>query len=337
MKPILFLLIAVACVSTDVAARSAKHEHPGQREFLQELVALAQAENIALDRAAVQRTLKQAQYQQSIIDAISRPAEAKPWKDYRPIFMTPTRIADGVAFYRDNRELLERTAQQYGVPAELVVAIIGVETNYGRITGKYKVIDALVTLGFYYEPRRAFFRSELQRLFLLPGSQFPFALTELTGSYAGAMGWGQFMPSSWARFAQDADGDGHIDLWRSKPDIFASIANYFVGHGWEANAPVAHSANSAPSARALTPAGYEPVYSVAQLAEWGYHSAPDLDPNLPATLVKLEGAQGTEYWLTHRNFFVITRYNRSPLYAMAVHQLAQAIAEGARADATARR
>jgi membrane-bound lytic murein transglycosylase B len=337
MKSIFALLISIVFACTDAAARSAVREHPGEREFLRELVAAAQAENIALDQDAVRHTLDRARYQQSIIDAISRPAEAKPWKDYRPIFMTPTRIADGVAFYRDNRELLDRTAQQYGVPAELVVAIIGVETNYGRITGKYKVIDALVTLGFYYEPRRAFFRAELQRLFLLPGEQFPFALDELTGSYAGAMGWGQFMPSSWARFAQDADGDGQIDLWNSKPDIFASIANYFVGHGWVSEAPVAHPASGAPSARPLTPSGYEPVYSVGQLAEWGYHAEPQLDPHLPATLIKLDGVQGPEFWLTHQNFFVITRYNRSPLYAMAVYQLAQAIAEGARADATARR
>ena len=306
--------------------------HPGQEAFVRELVAEAGRDHPGLTRASIERTLANAKYQQSIIDAISRPAEkTKPWSDYRPIFMTGKRIEDGIAFLHEHRAQLDPIAEKYGVPAELIVAIIGVETNYGRITGKYRVLDALVTLAFYYPPRADFFRSELKQLFLLPGARFPQQLDQLMGSYAGAMGWGQFMPTSYAKYARDHDADGRIDLWNTKGDIFASIANYFIGYGWESGAPIAHRATPAPDRRSLSPEGYEPVYTVGDLAKWGYPVRAKLDPALPATLLELEGEAGPEYWVTYRNFFVITRYNRSPMYAMAVKQLSEAIAAGASA------
>jgi membrane-bound lytic murein transglycosylase B len=152
--------------------------------------------------ASVLGLLGQAHYQQSVIDAITRPAEGKPWKDYRPIFVTERRIADGAAFYRANAALLARIEIETGVPAELVVTILGVETNYGRMTGRYRVLDALTTLAFHYPPRQDFFRSELKQLLLLRSDTFPYAPEELMGSYAGAMGWGQFMPSSVAGLAR---------------------------------------------------------------------------------------------------------------------------------------
>jgi membrane-bound lytic murein transglycosylase B len=305
--------------------------HPGQEAFVRELVEEAGRTQSGLTRASIERTLANAKYQQSIIDAISRPAEkTKPWRDYRPIFITGRRIEDGIAFLRENRALLDPIAQKYGVPAEIIVAIIGVETSYGRNIGKYRVLDALVTLAFYYPPRAAFFRSELKQLFLLPGAQFPQQIDQLVGSYAGAMGWGQFMPTSYAKYARDHDADGLVDLWNTKADIFASIANYFIGYGWETGAPIAHRATPAAGRRTLTPEGYEPVYTVGDLAKWGYPVQAKLDPALPATLVELQGEGGPEYWVTHRNFFVITRYNRSPMYAMAVKQLSEAIAAGAK-------
>jgi len=273
-------------------------------------------------------TLHKARYQQSIIDAITRPAESKTWREYRPIFLTEKRINDGVEFYTDNAALLKRVEKETGVPATLVTAIIGVETAYGRNAGHYRVIDALTTLAFYYPPRADFFRSELRQLFLLHGETFPKPLDSLIGSYAGAMGWGQFMPSSIARYAKDEDGDGVIDLWNSTPDIVSSVANYFVGNGWKTGGPVALRAKVSADARAVTPENLKPVYPLKQLAEWGYtpaHAA-KIDPDALATIIKLEGEDGPEVWITFQNFFSISRYNRSPLYSLAVYQLSQEIA-----------
>ena len=278
----------------------------------------------------VLKTLSGATVQQSILDAIARPAEAtKPWRDYRPIFITDKRIDGGVAFYRANRELLDRVGKEYGVPPEIIVAIIGVETAYGRNSGKYRVLDALATLAFHYPPRSAFFRGELKQLFLLGEHQLALPLDQLRGSYAGAMGWGQFMPTSIAKWAKDEDGDGHIDLWNSLPDICASVANYFREHGWESGQPIAVRAQPASDARELKPDGREPVYPLQQMAAWGYAPLERIDAQTASTLLTLDGENGPEFWLTFRNFYVITRYNKSPLYSMAVMQLAQAIATGA--------
>lgn len=274
-------------------------------------------------------TLAGAKVQQSILDAIARPAEAtKPWKDYRPLFVTDKRITDGVAFYRANRALLERIGGEYGVPPEVIVAIIGVETGYGKIPGRYRVLDALSTLAFNYPPRAKFFRGELKQLFLLHDKQLAYPIDELKGSYAGAMGWGQFMPTSIQKWAKDEDGDGRIDLWNSLPDITASVANYFAEHGWQKGEPVAVRAQLASDAHAIAPANSEPVYPLQQMEAWGYAPVERVNAQTPSTLLELDGENGPEYWLTFKNFYVITRYNKSPLYSMAVWQLAQAIAAG---------
>ena len=271
-----------------------------------------------------------AKVQQSILDAISRPAEAtKTWAQYRPIFITQKRVDDGVAFYRDNRALIDRVAAEHGVAPEIIVAIMGVETGYGKVTGKYRVIDALSTLAFHYPPRAKFFRGELKQLFLLGGKHLAYPIDELRGSYAGAMGWGQFMPTSIAKWAVDEDGDGRIDLWNSLPDISASIANYFAEHGWKAGQPVAVRAQPAADAKALADPGLEPVYPVLQMEAWGYAPIEHVDAETPSTLLTLQGELGPEYWLVFGNFRAITRYNKSPMYAMAVFQLSQSIAAGA--------
>ncbi len=323
------VLALVASRGAGAASATSGEAHPGQRAFAIEVA--RQAARPGLDAAAIEAVLAQARYQQSIIDAISRPAEkTKPWRDYRPIFLTPQRAEQGLAFWRENAALLDRVSAEFGVPPEIIVAIIGVETSYGRITGRYRVLDALVTLAFYYPPRAEFFRKELAQLFLLQGETFPYELDEVMGSYAGAMGWGQFMPSSIANYARSYDDDPRIDLWASRPDVIASVANYFAEHGWESGAPVARRARVAPNARQVSPADLEPVYSVAQLDTWGYSIDGEDDPERSATLLRLEGAQGDEYWVTHRNFWVISRYNRSPLYSMAVWQLSQELAAGMR-------
>lgn len=329
-KRALLLALALAASATATSVSAKPEPHPGSQAFLEELVAETGADRV--QKKAWRDLLAEAKYQESIIQAITRPAEkTKPWKDYRPIFMTEARIAGGAAFLAENRELLDQVARETGVPAEMIVAIIGVETSYGRITGSYRVLDALATLSFYYPPRAPFFRGELKQ-YLQLGGRLPGELDALKGSYAGAMGWGQFMPTSFHRWALDGDGDGKVDLWSSKPDIFYSIANYFVAHGWERGMPVCERATVAADAETPELKGTEPVHTIGTLQAMGYGgSSRDLDPALPATILELEGAQGQETWVTYRNFYVISRYNRSPLYSMAVHQLAQAIAERGKA------
>jgi membrane-bound lytic murein transglycosylase B len=325
-------LLCLAASAATAAVPDAATVAAAEKQFAQTL-----ANDHGLNEAEVLATLAGAHFQQSIIDAISRPAEAKPWKDYRPIFVTDRRIADGAAFYRANAALLKRTETDFGVPAELIVTILGVETNYGRVTGRYRVLDALTTLAFYYPPRQDFFRGELAQLFTLRSARFPYAPDELMGSYAGALGWGQFMPTSVARFARDGDGDGKVDLWNSLPDIFASVANYFVAHGWQKGGPVALRAHTAATARAVTPSSLEPVYPLQQLAEWGYSADTKSDPMTPASLITLEGSEGPEIWITFENFYAISRYNKSPLYSLAVYQLSQAIAAEIATDTAASR
>ena len=319
-------LSALLCALALPSLAKKADTHPGTNALLHELRVETKA-----DRATVARwreVLGKAKYQDSIINLISKPAEkTKPWKEYRPIFLSAKRRDDGVAFYRENRALFDQVAEETGVPAAVIVAIIGVETSYGRITGTYKVIDALVTLAFYYPPRAEFFRGELKRLLLLDGS-FPKPIEELTGSYAGAMGWGQFMPTSFANWARDGDGDGVIDLWGSKPDIVHSVANYFVAHGWEREAPVTGRAIAAPDATLPELRATETSHTIDSLAKAGYTLAEQHDGATKATLLVLEGAEGSETWITFQNFYVISRYNRSPMYSMAVWQLSQEIADG---------
>lgn len=319
--PVLAMLLAPM-----LAVAAVREPHPGAREFAAEVAAEA-GDRADRSERAVLEILSRARYQQGIIDAMTRPAEAKPWRDYRPIFLNDKRIRDGVAFWRTHAGLLEPIAQQYGVPPELIVAIIGVETAYGGNVGRWKVLDALATLAFHYPKRAPYFRGELKRILLLPEGTFPKPLDELVGSYAGAMGLGQFMPTSYANWAVDQDADGMIDLWSDYADVFASVANYFIAHEWQPGQPVAHPARRGDGARTLSPEGFLPVYTVGQLAEWGYTTEFTLDPELPATLIRLDGETGDEYWITHQNFYSITRYNRSPLYSLAVFQLAGRIAE----------
>ena len=292
-----------------------------------EAFVLETAATSGMPAADIRAWLAQARFQQSIINAITRPAEGKPWKDYRPIFLTDTRIGQGRTFYAEHRSEVDGVAARTGVPSEIIVAIMGVETSYGRITGNYRVLDALYTLAFYYPKRAEFFRSELAHLFALAREE-KLDLSTLKGSYAGAMGWGQFMPSSYRNYARDGDGDGRRDLLGSTSDAFASIANYFVGYGWRSGEPVMVRAQADAGAAPYTADGYEPNTTLAALAARGYRPAAAGAPDLPVSLLTLEGVDGPEYWIIYRNFWVITRYNRSPLYAPAVYQLAGEIAAG---------
>jgi membrane-bound lytic murein transglycosylase B len=225
----------------------------------------------------------------------------------------------------DNRELLQRIAGDSGVPAEYLVAITGVETLYGRTTGRYRVLDALTTLGFDYPPRSTFFRRELEQYLLMTREEGLDPRTPL-GSYAGAMGIPQFMPSSFRSYAVDGSGDSHRDLWQAWPDVFASIANYFKVHGWRSDQPVLADAviDNSPDDPAVS--GIVLNETVAGLHKRGYRFDTTLPESAPAMLIPAALEQGMSWRIGFQNFQVITRYNRSPLYAMAVHDLAQAIA-----------
>ncbi len=267
-----------------------------------------------------------AEQKQNILDAIARPAEkVKPWADYREIFVTDTRITEGVEFWRDNAATLARAQRAYSVPPEVIVAIIGVETRYGRHAGTYRVLDALSTLAFDYPPRADFFRSELTQ-FLLLAREEGVDPRSLMGSYAGAMGYGQFIPSSYRHYAVDFDGDGKRDIWANPQDAIGSVANYFSKHGWAAGGDIAEPASvSGDRADAVANEGLNLLHTVGQLRALGVAVA-GVDDKAAAGLYRMDGADGVEYWVGLHNFYVITRYNHSSMYALAVHQLGQAIA-----------
>lgn len=275
--------------------------------------------------AELQAAAAQARVRQEVLDTISKPWEAKPWHRYRPLFVTPERIRDGVGFWQRHATTLAQAEQRYRVPAALIVAIIGIETFYGRQMGRHPVLDSLYTLGFHYPERADFFAKEFAQLVLLAREE-QWSLTTLKGSYAGAMGMGQFMPSSYRHYAVDFDDDGKRDLFANPADAIGSVANYFALHHWRWGESVVEPAliGLAPVGTLLAP---EPELKQrwAELAAAGIELATPLAPDTPVKLLALEQAEGPEYWVARHNFYVITRYNRSPLYAMAVHQLSQAI------------
>ena len=315
------LLLAAAGTGWCAAAPIA--EMPEVKAFAAEV-----EERHGIDSGWIMRVLGDARRRQSILDAFSRPAEAKPWHAYREIFLTRRRIRGGAAFIRAHAEDLRRAEARYGVPPEIITAIIGVETSYGRFTGNFKVVDALVTLAFFAPRRRAFFRGELAQ-YLVMLDEENLSSTEVEGSYAGAIGFAQFIPSSYRAYAIDFDGDGVRDLSGSMIDAIGSVANYLREHGWRVGEPVsAPLAASEPRVADSLVQGMRLAHTWGDLARAGLRPAGDAPPpdaDTPVALVRLEGLEGPEYWVGFRNFHVITRYNRSVRYAMAVHQLAVAI------------
>ena len=294
------------------------------REAAQQVIAAAQQAGVDPDWA--QQLIDAAERQQSILDAISRTAEkTKAWYEYRKIFLTDRRILEGVSFWSDHAGTLESVAVRTGVPAELVVAIIGVETYYGRITGSYRVIDALATLAFDYPRRSPFFTGELEQFLVLAWESGKDALA-LKGSYAGAMGYGQFMPSSYRAYARSYEGDGAPDIWDNPADAIASVGNYLEAHGWRSGEQVVIDGIADDPDPAMFEGGLKPKKTVAALALEGLAPTDPLDPAGLATPLRLEEEDGMRYWLGLQNFYVITRYNHSAMYAMAVWELSQAIA-----------
>jgi membrane-bound lytic murein transglycosylase B len=327
-----FLLSAALVCHAEAADTSYLDvSRPEVAAFIDEMV-----QKHEFSRAALTATLGEAQVRQSIIDKISTPAEKSlTWGEYRKIFITPERIAAGATFWRENREMLERIQKETGVPVAMIVGIIGVETYFGRITGKDRVLDALATLAFDYPRRAKFFRSELEHFLVLAREEGLDATVPL-GSYAGAMGRPQFMPSSFRAYAVDATGDGKRDIWNDWADVAGSVANYFVEHGWQAGEEVAAQAtlgaawsDPEPEPRNILNADN----TVDSLSEKGVMFATDQPLDGAAELLVYEGDDGPEYWVGFQNFFVITRYNRSTMYALAAWQLGQRIASEVDADA----
>lgn len=291
------------------------------------------------DRQVIESTLAKANKNEAILKAIAKPWEAKPWHQYYPIFLTEKRLNKGLEFWETHQPALLRAEQQTGVPAEIIVAIIGVETFYGTYQGKYSVLDALVTLGFHYPPRAKFFRKELAELFLLAKEE-SFDVTALKGSYAGAMGWGQFISSSYRHYAVDFDGDGVRDLLNNPLDAIGSVANYFKAHHWKADNDIAFKAKvSGTQHTKLLSKSLKFSHQWSQLQAAGVSivgiDKSNLSQDMSVKLLEFEQPDNKEYWVALPNFYAITRYNRSPLYAMAVFQFSQQLKQEFNATDTA--
>jgi peptidoglycan lytic transglycosylase B len=321
-----FLLLAVVgTLSLSAAVRAADVDFESvaraRETFVDRMV-----NKHGFDRKELDATLEAAKIDERVLDAMSRPAErVLPWYEYRAIFVTPERIDKGVAFWRAHAATVSAVAERYGVAPEVLVAILGVETLFGERTGRYRVLDSLATLAFAYPPRAEFFSSELENFLLLSREESLDPLQAL-GSYAGAMGAGQFIPSSYRAYAVDGDGDGRRDLWQSWADVLGSVANYFRQHGWHEGEAVADRATLGSHWSGPAPDNsLELNDTVGGLSRRGYLFVSEMPAAAPAAVFELQGDGAAEYWIGYHNFEVITRYNRSAMYALAAYQLAQAI------------
>lgn len=322
LKIILLSIVSGFLISAQASASVNYAQRADVKQFIDEMVNKHQ-----FDRAYLEKRFASAKRLDNVLESIAKPAEKElTWKQYRPIFVTSKRSSKGKTFMYQHRETLERAEKEFGVPIEIITAIIGVESYYGKHTGKYTVFDSLTTLGFDYPKRSKFFKSELKQ-FLLLSKEENIDVDDMTGSYAGAMGMPQFISSSYRRYAVDFDGDGKRDLWNSIPDVIGSVANYFSEHGWKKGDSVVHPAVVKNTAVVRKDNALKPYASIDQFKKQGVSiksdMAKDFDSKQLATLLKLEGNKGDEYWLGLKNFYVITRYNHSELYAMAVFELSE--------------
>jgi membrane-bound lytic murein transglycosylase B len=295
-------------------------DHPEAQKWLEGM------ETEAFSESYLRSILVAAKKKDSILKAMNRPAEKRlDWGGYRKLFIQPKRIARGVDFWNKHAQTLQRAEQVYGVPAEVIVSIIGIETHYGRNTGNFRALDALATLGFDYPRRATFFQSQLKDLLVLARNE-NLDVTKLKSSYAGAMGYGQFMPSSFLAYAVDFDQDGKKDLWNNPVDAIGSVANYFLKHGWEPDGTVVSAvALEYALPEKLTNTGEKPQRPLSEWKATGVGIDQRHEEHLPAVLLRMKDQEKISYWLGYNNYYVITRYNRSRLYAMAVLQLSEEI------------
>ena len=292
--------------------------YPELETFIHEL-----SKTDGFSKRALDRLFARARLRPEIIQAMERPKEALPWYEYRKLFVTDERIEQGVNFWRRHARELARAQREFGVPPEIVVAILGVETQYGKHRGTWPVLDALTTLAFQYPPRAAFFREELKQYLLLT-RELKLDPVRLQGSYAGALGMPQFISSSWRRYAIDFDGDRRADLLDSITDIIGSVANFLRVHGWERDAPISDAAHLEGTLYLwIEKLGVKPSLPLGQFVRHGVSPLVHRDSELPAALILLEDEAGPQARIGYNNFYVITRYNRSSRYAMAVQELAE--------------
>ncbi len=300
-------------------------DRPDVQKFIKDLVRYD-----GFIRDDVERIISQAKRSEKALELISRPAEKYlEWKEYSKIFLTPDRIVQGIEFWNNNKEALSRAEKEYAVPASVIVAVIGVETTYGQKSGSFSVLDSLVTLSFDYPPRSHFFKAQLKD-FLKIVEKNKLNYDVFKGSYTGAMGIPQFMPSRYQTYAVDFSGDGWADIWKQNEDAIGSVANYLHHHGWQGGMPIAIRARVVEADYEKKPVtGLKPEKTLLQLERMGWKATNSILPKTSkASALQLEGQYGTEYWLGLQNFYVITRYNDSQLYAMAVHKLAEAVKSG---------
>ena len=312
---IAFMLFSLPCLA-DISTK------PEVKSFINSMV-----KQHKFERAALVKLFKQVRTDDKIIKAIQRPAESKPWYQYRPIFITQKRIDEGVKFWDQNADALKRAKETYGVPEQIIIAIIGVESFYGKHKGRYRVIDALSTLAFDYPKRGKFFAGELEAFLLLAREEKEDPLS-IKGSYAGAMGKPQFIASSYRSYAVDFDGDGKRDIINDTADVIGSVANYFSRHNWRRDEPITTPAQiMGKQFKKILDNGTKPEVPLSKLLQNGISVYRDIPLTQPSALIALDLRGGQEYWVGFNNFYVITRYNHSELYAMAVYQLGRAILE----------
>ncbi|MDD5409853.1 MAG: lytic murein transglycosylase B [Methylobacter sp.] len=318
-------LIATSCAVTEIKEPTPTTTVTGARTeainaFIKQMVATYQ-----FNESELHDLFASVEIKDDILKRISSPSEGLPWYKYRKIFLTEARIDAGVQFWRENEQALTAAEKQYGVPAEIIIAIIGVETLYGKNTGNHRVIDALSTLAFAYPPRSKFFLSELESYLLLCRDEHINPADPL-GSYAGAMGMPQFMPSSFRSYAVDFDTDDRRDIWHNSSDVIASIGNYFAKHHWQAGQAIAIPVTAKDkNYKSALNKDLKPDLSLAELESLNLIISRQLPLDSKVKLLSFEQQQGEELWAALDNFYVITRYNHSPLYAMAVYQLSLSI------------
>ncbi len=322
-KLILALNLAASIFSVQSVSAMPFSNRPEVQQFIQEL------ELESDDKKRALRALSQLESSAEIIERMNKPSEALSWDKYKKLLVSEKRIKDGVAFWNEQSTVLQQAQDKYGVPAEIIVAIIGIESSYGKNRGKYPVLQALATLAFDYPPRATFFKNELKEYLLLTTEQHIDPL-DLNGSYAGAMGSPQFIASSYRKFAVDFDNSGKIDLVNNINHAIGSVGNYFVEHGWQTGKPVAYKATTKgskfKSLPVAVPKAPMPTLSLANLKQHGVSISEKIKlPEEQVALLEFANGDKKEYWLGFNNFYVITRYNHSSNYAMAVYQLSQAI------------
>ncbi|MDD6177987.1 MAG: lytic murein transglycosylase B [Succinivibrionaceae bacterium] len=290
---------------------------------------IEQEKNPQVTKFEVIKAFNEAQLQESIIKAMNRPGEAKPWYEYRKIFIIPKRIEQGIKFYQENYKALTRASSYFNVPEEIIVSIIGVETMYGANMGRFRVLDALYTLGFYYPKREEYFQKEFINFIKLAKEQ-NWKYDDIKGSYAGAMGMGQFMPYSYLTWAVDFNNDHKINLFSDKEDVIGSIANYFKEHGYDKTKPTLLKLNLDKNTNfekldSLIVSGIDLTLTIKDIRNLGIMVDSTYSDQEPCKVIKLETENGYNYYLGLHNFRAIMTYNRSPLYAMAVYELSQII------------